>query len=74
MSSMLACTAAVTEIQYNDKDNYELDVEFLSREDWQKEITVLFQDIRDDDGDEDQHDSHSHGRNDPVTIARAKVS
>lgn len=44
---MRACTAVVTEISYNnDKDYaYRAVIEFIDKEDWDKELSLLFDDI-----------------------------
>lgn len=48
---MRACTAVVTEISYNHGDKpYRAQIEFISRADWEKELTTLFQDLLDGDG------------------------
>jgi hypothetical protein len=45
---MRACTAVVTEISYNHGDDpYRAEIEFISRQDWEKELKVLFQDLLD---------------------------
>ena len=43
---MRACTAAITEVSYANKD-YFARVEFVSRDSWQKEIDLLLADYRD---------------------------
>ena len=49
---MRACTAVVTEISYNYDNSipYRAEIEFISREDWLKMLTVLFQDLLDGSG------------------------
>lgn len=48
---MRACTAVVTEISYNYEDQpYCAEIEFITAEDWAKELKVLFQDLLDGDG------------------------
>ena len=48
---MRACTAVVTEISYNyHQQPYCAEIEFISAEDWAKELNVLFQDLLDGDG------------------------
>ena len=49
---MRACTAVVTEISYNYEDGwpYKAEVEFISRQDWQKMLKILFQDLLDGSG------------------------
>ncbi|KAI3556048.1 hypothetical protein CABS03_09581 [Colletotrichum abscissum] len=49
-----ACTASPTEISYNDSENpeelYLSEIEFISVEDWKKELKTLFTDLLDDSG------------------------
>lgn len=44
-----ACTAAVTEISWNDSDDperrYRAEIEFISAEEWLSELEILFQDL-----------------------------
>ncbi|OJJ50257.1 hypothetical protein ASPZODRAFT_128885 [Penicilliopsis zonata CBS 506.65] len=48
---MRACTAVVTEISYNhSEDPYRAEIEFIAREDWEKELRVLFNDLLDGTG------------------------
>ena len=48
---MRACTAVVTEISYNYQEQpYCAEIEFISAQDWAKELNVLFQDLLDGDG------------------------
>ncbi|KAL1846905.1 hypothetical protein Plec18167_001538 [Paecilomyces lecythidis] len=47
-----ACTAVATEISYNDGESkYKARVEFIKREDWQRELRILFEDLTDSTGD-----------------------
>lgn len=50
---MRACTAVVTEISYNkeDGDPYRASIEFITVEEWEKELRVLFQDLMDGSGE-----------------------
>ena len=49
---MRACTAVVTEISYNHEDiRYRAEIEFIARQDWAKELRVLFQDLIDGSGE-----------------------
>ena len=49
---MRACTAVVTEISNNQEDiQYRAEVEFIGRQDWAKELRVLFQDLLDGSGE-----------------------
>ena len=48
---MRACTAVVTEISYNHEEQpYCAEIEFITVEDWHKELKILFQDLLDDSG------------------------
>ena len=48
---MRACTAVVTEISYNYQEHtYRAEIEFISPDDWERELNVLFQDILDGEG------------------------
>lgn len=46
----LACTAVVTEIGHHTKKTIEADVSFLSDAEWRAELTVLLDDLVDEDG------------------------
>lgn len=49
---MRACTAVVTEISYNyTPHKYRAEIEFISAADWRKDLTCLFQDLLDGNGD-----------------------
>ncbi|KAH9834261.1 Dynamin family [Teratosphaeria destructans] len=51
---MRACTAVVTELSYNYVDHpaakYRAEIEFISPDDWRKELRILFQEIIDENG------------------------
>ncbi|XP_035679869.1 uncharacterized protein LOC118418142 [Branchiostoma floridae] len=50
-SGMRACTAVVVEVSNNDKNkNYEAEVEFLSRKEWDDELRLLLTDLIGEDG------------------------
>ncbi|KAH8106194.1 hypothetical protein BXZ70DRAFT_422562 [Cristinia sonorae] len=49
-SGMRACTAVVTEIAYHNKRTIEGDVSFLSEKEWRDELSVLLDDLVDEDG------------------------
>ncbi|XP_077788779.1 nuclear GTPase SLIP-GC isoform X2 [Podarcis muralis] len=50
-SAMRACTAVVVEVSRADGSSpYEADVEFLSREEWEKELKALLEDMKDKSG------------------------
>lgn len=46
----LACTAVVTEIAHHPKKTIEGDVSFLSEAEWRAELSVLLDDLVDEDG------------------------
>jgi hypothetical protein len=41
---------AVTEIAYHKRSTIDADIEFLSREEWLTELSVLLEDLSDDEG------------------------
>lgn len=48
---MRACTAVVTEISFNYKnDRYRAEIEFISRDEWRKELELLYQELLDANG------------------------
>lgn len=47
---LTACTAVVTEISYHSKKTIEGDVSFLSEAEWRDELSVLLDDLVDEDG------------------------
>ncbi|KAG6902445.1 hypothetical protein C0995_016624 [Termitomyces sp. Mi166 len=47
-SSSRACTSVITEISYNDENDYRADIHFVTREEWMRELGILKGDIRDD--------------------------
>ncbi|KAI0773956.1 hypothetical protein C8Q74DRAFT_798482 [Fomes fomentarius] len=49
-SGMRACTAVVTEIGYHKKKTIDGDVSFLSEEEWRQELSVLLDDLVDEEG------------------------
>lgn len=50
---MRACTAVVTEISYNKEGDYpySASIEFITVEEWEKELRILFQDLMDGSGE-----------------------
>jgi len=44
-SAIQACTATIIEVRYKNIDNYEADIEFISEEEWNKELSLLLNDI-----------------------------
>ncbi|KAK0191014.1 hypothetical protein F5146DRAFT_1196144 [Armillaria mellea] len=49
-SGTIACTAVVTEIAYHNKPTVDADVSFLTAAEWKEELSVLLQDLVDEDG------------------------
>ncbi|OIW33218.1 hypothetical protein CONLIGDRAFT_695670 [Coniochaeta ligniaria NRRL 30616] len=53
-NSMRACTAAITEISWNNDEDpakkYKAEVEFIKAEDWEAELRILFNDLADPNG------------------------
>jgi hypothetical protein len=48
---MRACTACVSEISYNHRDDrIRAEVDFLSKDEWRAELAILQSDLIDDDG------------------------
>jgi hypothetical protein len=64
-----ACTATVTEIAYHNKPIIEADISFLSEEEWREELTVLLDDLIEEDGDL----KHTTNLNGDAGVARSKV-
>ena len=48
--SIAACTAVVTEIGYHKKKTIDGDVSFLTKQEWREELSVLLDDLVDEDG------------------------
>ncbi|GFF68332.1 hypothetical protein IFM62136_07245 [Aspergillus lentulus] len=68
---MRACTAVVTEISYNSSDDpYRADIEFITREDWEKELRVLFHDLFDGSGNVSREASNEESE---AGVAYAKI-
>ncbi|KAF5503099.1 Nuclear GTPase SLIP-GC [Colletotrichum fructicola] len=69
-----ACTASPTEISYNKSDDpselYRAEIEFISSEDWMKELKTLYTDIFDDNGNVSRECTNP---NTEVGIAYAKI-
>jgi hypothetical protein len=47
---MRACTAIITEIANHTKKTINADVSFLSKAEWRQELSMLLQDLDDEDG------------------------
>ena len=68
---MRACTAVVTEISYNSSDDpYRADIEFIIREDWERELRVLFHDLFDGSGNVSREASNEESE---AGVAYAKI-
>ncbi|GIJ86574.1 hypothetical protein Asppvi_005463 [Aspergillus pseudoviridinutans] len=68
---MRACTAVVTEISYNTSDDpYQAEIEFITREDWEKELRVLFHDLFDGSGNVSREASNEESE---AGVAYAKI-
>jgi GTPase Era involved in 16S rRNA processing len=68
---MRACTAVVTEISYNSSDDpYQAEIEFITREDWEKELRVLFHDLFDGSGNVSREASNEESE---AGVAYAKI-
>ena len=50
LTPCIACTAVVTEISYHKKKTIEADVSFLSEAEWREELSVLLDDLVDEEG------------------------
>ncbi|XP_043073139.1 nuclear GTPase SLIP-GC-like [Puntigrus tetrazona] len=50
-----ACTAVVTQVEANiDDSNYTAEIEFISKTEWEEELSELFRDINNDSGDRNE--------------------
>ncbi|KAL8820149.1 MAG: hypothetical protein Q9223_001566 [Gallowayella weberi] len=68
---MRACTAVVTEISYNyEEQPYCAEIEFITAEDWAKELKVLFQDLLDGEGNVSRDSSNEDS---DAGVAYAKI-
>jgi GTPase SAR1 family protein len=69
-NSRRACTAVVIEISYNHDNGpkYRAEVEFISVDDWKREVRLFFQELE----DHDSQDGRS-GLNSDVAVAEAKL-
>lgn len=48
---MRACTAVITEISYNEMEiAYRAEIDFIAKEDWERELKVLFEELLDGSG------------------------
>ncbi|KAK8221531.1 hypothetical protein IWZ01DRAFT_537433 [Phyllosticta capitalensis] len=60
---MRACTAVVTEMSWNDSDEYRsryrAEIEFIKYEDWLRELQVLYSDMLDGNGNMTRDSSHA---------------
>ncbi|XP_050992005.1 uncharacterized protein LOC127181368 isoform X1 [Labeo rohita] len=61
-----ACTSVVTQVEANLTDsNYTAEIEFISKEEWEKELKDLFRDLQDDSEDRNE---------DLIEIAEEKIT
>lgn len=68
---MRACTAVVTKISYNTSDDpYQAEIKFITREDWEKELRVLFHDLFDGSGNVSREASNEESE---AGVAYAKI-
>ncbi|KAI9653730.1 MAG: hypothetical protein M1821_006924 [Bathelium mastoideum] len=71
---MRACTAVVTEISYNEStenfNKYRAEIEFITPEDWAKELGVLFSDLLDQGGKVSRESTQQDSE---ASIAYAKI-
>ncbi|KAM0820488.1 putative Dynamin N-terminal domain-containing protein [Seiridium cardinale] len=71
---MRACTAVITEMSYNHSDNpaalYRAEVEFISTDDWKKELMQLYNDLIDSNGEVTRDSSNSETE---AGVAWAKI-
>ncbi|KAK9416147.1 putative Dynamin N-terminal domain-containing protein [Seiridium unicorne] len=71
---MRACTAVITEMSYNHSDNpaalYRAEVEFISTDDWKKELMQLYDDLVDSNGEVTRDSSNSETE---AGVAWAKI-
>lgn len=71
---MRACTAVVTEISWNDSEDpaqlYRAQIEFIKAADWEKELSILFKDLVDSDG---QVYKESSNADSDAGVAYAKI-
>lgn len=72
-SGMRACTAAVTEISYNDSDDpsrlYRAEIKFIDSQDWTLELQSLLDDLQQDG----QLSKNRHNAETPAGVAYAKL-
>ncbi|KAK9781876.1 putative Dynamin N-terminal domain-containing protein [Seiridium cardinale] len=71
---MRACTAVITEMSYNHSDNpaalYRAEVEFISTDDWKRELMQLYDDLVDSNGEVVRDSSNSETE---AGVAWAKI-
>lgn len=70
---MRACTAVVTEISWNDEERtYRAEIEFITLEDWRKDLEILFNDLLDTNGNVSK-DSATEDSDAGVAYAKIKA-
>jgi hypothetical protein len=71
-----ACTASPTEISYNYSDNpdelYRAEIEFISAEDWKRELEIMFIDLAESSG-KDSHDLANEDSDAGIAYAKIKA-
>uniref|UniRef100_A0A093UP25 Nuclear GTPase SLIP-GC n=1 Tax=Talaromyces marneffei PM1 TaxID=1077442 RepID=A0A093UP25_TALMA len=68
---MRACTAVVTEISYNYEEiPYRAEIEFITENDWEKELHILFSDLLDSNGNVSREASNQDSE---AGVAYAKI-
>lgn len=72
VSSMTACTAAVSEVAFSPDDCYQASIEFISHNEWRQEVEVLAQDLADQEREQpDESDSNDYVRR-PLNSSSAR--
>lgn len=70
VNQMLACTAAISEVAYADSPDYSAEIEFVSREDWEREKEHLLDDIEEASGTGDPLDDTKTDSETPARLVR----
>ncbi|TEB25954.1 hypothetical protein FA13DRAFT_1668374, partial [Coprinellus micaceus] len=72
-SGMRACTAVVTKISYHKKRRICATINFLTKEDWRKELEVLLKDLTSEDGSVPTNDSELAMLSLPAQVAWERI-
>jgi len=68
---MRACTAVITEISYNELDiKYRAEIDFITKEDWERELRLLFEELLDANGHISRESSNEDSE---ASVAYAKI-